>query len=128
VAEEGVAEDGGAGIINVGPAQITEGEALAGEERLIGLADVTGTSEQIDHERESEKERESEEGVKGGGGGGNKGFFGGGVVAGKILREEATGKPRTRRAPRGREGTAKPCGYGGQFGKEKPPPGWRFES
>ena len=55
VAEEGGAEDGRVGVIDVGAAQIAKRDALAGEQRLISLADVTGTSEQVNHRGTQER-------------------------------------------------------------------------
>ena len=91
VAEEGVAEGGGVGVIHVGAAQIAKGDAFAREQRLISLADVTGTTEQINHRGNKQR----------GAGRGNKGFLGRRAKAAARLR---------RCAARDDEG-----------GKEKPP-------
>ena len=50
VPREGRPEHVTVGIIHFGPPQVAKGYSLAGEQRLIGMADVTGTSEQVDHE------------------------------------------------------------------------------
>ena len=49
VAAQGGGEDRRAGVVELRAAQVAEGDALAREQRLVGLADVTGTSEQVDH-------------------------------------------------------------------------------
>jgi hypothetical protein len=49
VAEQRGAQDVAIGVIDFGPAQVPKRNPFAREQRLIGVADVTGASEQVNH-------------------------------------------------------------------------------
>jgi len=53
---------GDVGVVEVRAPQVAERDALAGEQRLIGLAHVTGATEQIDHEGPVKGTRRAEQG------------------------------------------------------------------
>ncbi len=50
IGAEGGGQGGRVGVVELGPGDALEGEAFGGEERLIGLAHVAGTAEEVDHE------------------------------------------------------------------------------
>ena len=62
-AAEQVGEHRGLGVVKVRPAQIAEGNALAREQGLIGGANETSASEEIDHGRCNVSGRDEREGT-----------------------------------------------------------------